>query len=66
MSLISNVLKDLVKFSSVLNEHRTDPIPNITLQQFNTQIILSRGALYVFILSNSNHDVSQNCQLSRN
>ena len=30
-------------------------LPKITLQQFNTQMILSRGARYVLILSNSEH-----------
>jgi hypothetical protein len=32
--------------------------PNITLQQFKTQMILSRGALYDFILRSSVRDIS--------
>ena len=33
-------------------------IPKMTLQQFKTQMILSRGALYDLIFNNSDHAVS--------
>lgn len=52
-SRIWNVSEDLDQSVQLLCVGSRGGLPNITLQQLRTQMILSRGALYVFILRSS-------------